>query len=180
MTVYFCLHNCSSHHALPHNVLRLYLPRTAVPIEKINVWTRGDLVVLRLWSWKENKGLHYRNPNSWVARPLQWRHNGRDSVTNHQPHDCILNRLFRRRSKKTSKFRATGLCVGNSPVTGEFPAQMASNAENISIWWRQHVWISNHARDFIWDVINHPCHGGLVTPPLKLWNGCNYISLSMW
>ena len=34
--------------------------------------------------------------------------------------------------------RVTGLCVGNSPVTGEFPAQMASNAENISIWWRHH------------------------------------------
>ena len=34
---------------------------------------------------------------------LQWRHNGRDSVSNHQPHDCLLNRLFRCRSKKTSK-----------------------------------------------------------------------------
>ena len=31
---------------------------------------------------------------------LHWRHNGRDSVSNHQPHDCLLNRLFRRRSKK--------------------------------------------------------------------------------
>ena len=40
---------------------------------------------------------------------LQWRHNGRDSVSNHQPHDCLLNRLFRRRSKKTSKLRVTGL-----------------------------------------------------------------------
>ena len=39
--------------------------------------------------------------------------------------------LFRRRSKKTSKLCVTGLCVGNSPVTGEFPAQMASNAEYI-------------------------------------------------
>ena len=27
----------------------------------------------------------------------------------------------RRRSKKTSMFRITGLCVGNSPATGEFP-----------------------------------------------------------
>ena len=51
----------------------------------------------------------------------------------------LLNRLFRRRSKKTSKFRATGLCVGNSPGTGEFPVQMASNAENVSIWWRHHA-----------------------------------------
>ena len=41
--------------------------------------------------------------------PLRWRHNGRDSVSNHQPHDCLLNRLFRRRSKKTSKLRVTGL-----------------------------------------------------------------------
>ena len=37
-----------------------------------------------------------------------------------------------------SKLRVTGLCVGNSPGTGEFPAQMASNAENVSIWWRHH------------------------------------------
>ena len=69
---------------------------------------------------------------------FRWRHNGRDGVSNHQPHDCLLNRLFGRRSKKTSKLRVTGLCAGNSPVTGEFPAQMASDAENVSIWWRHH------------------------------------------
>ena len=60
---------------------------------------------------------------------LQWCHNGCYSVSNHQPHDCLLNRLFRRRSKKTSKLRVTGLYAGNSPETSEFPAQMASNAE---------------------------------------------------
>ena len=70
---------------------------------------------------------------------LLWRHNGRDGVSNHQPHDCLLNRSFRRSSKKTSKLRVTGLCARNSPVTGEFPAQMASNAENVPIWWRHHV-----------------------------------------
>ena len=42
-------------------------------------------------------------------------------------------------NKKTSKLRVTGLCAGNSPVTGEFPAQMASYAEYVSIWWRHHV-----------------------------------------
>ena len=63
---------------------------------------------------------------------LLWRHNGHDSVSNHQPYDCLLNQLFRHRSKKTSKLRVTGLCAG------EFPAQMASNAENVSIWWRHH------------------------------------------
>ena len=68
-----------------------------------------------------------------IGMALQLRHNGRDSVSNHQPHDCSLNRLFRRRSKKTLKLRVTGLCAENSPGTGEFPAQMASNAENVSI-----------------------------------------------
>ena len=47
---------------------------------------------------------------------------------------------WRRRSMKTWKLRVTGLCAGNSSATGEFPAQRASNAENVSIWWRHHVW----------------------------------------
>ena len=64
------------------------------------------------------------------------RHNGHNGVSNHQPCDCLLNHLFRRRWKKSSKLRATGLCEGNSPVIGEFPTQRASNAENVSIWWR--------------------------------------------
>ena len=72
------------------------------------------------------------------ALSLQWRHNERDGISNHQPHDCLLKRLFRRRSNKTSKLRVIGLCEGNSPVTGEFPAQRASNAESASIWWRHH------------------------------------------
>ena len=74
-----------------------------------------------------------------LSNPLQWRHDGHDGVSNHQRHDCLFNCLFRRRSKKTSKLRVTGICAGNSPVTGEFPAQRASNAENVSIWWRHHV-----------------------------------------
>ena len=74
----------------------------------------------------------------WHHNALRWRHNGHDGVSNHQPHECLLNHLFRRRSKKTSKFRITGLCAGNSPGTGEFPAQMASNAENVSILLRHH------------------------------------------
>ena len=80
---------------------------------------------------------------------LRWRHNGCDSVSNHQPHHCLLNRLFRRRTKKTSKLRVTGLCAGNSPVTGEFPTQMASNAENVSIWWRHHIHVLLLHHDFV-------------------------------
>ena len=90
---------------------------------------------------------------------LRWRHNRRDSVSNHQPHDCLLNRLFRRRSKKTSKLRVTGLCAGNLPGTGEFPAQVASNAENVSIWWRHHDFEHHN---------NHNNHSNHITTALYL------------
>ena len=50
-----------------------------------------------------------------IEPTLQWRHNDHDSVSSDQPHGCLLNRLCRRNSKKTSKLRVTGLCVGNSP-----------------------------------------------------------------
>ena len=72
-----------------------------------------------------------------------------NGVSNHQPHDSLLNRLFGRRSKKTSKLRVTGLWARNSPVTGEFPAQGASNAENGSIWWRHHVQVSDRDETYV-------------------------------
>ena len=67
--------------------------------------------------------------------PLQWRQNGHDGLSNHQPHHCLLSPFIQAWSKKISKLCVTGLCA----VTGEFPAQVASNAENVSIWWRHHV-----------------------------------------
>ena len=73
-----------------------------------------------------------------LVSPLQWRHNRRDSVSNHQARECLLGRLVRRRSMKISKLRVTGLCAGNSPETGEFHTQRASYAEKVSIWWRHH------------------------------------------
>ena len=88
--------------------------------------------------WNEHIVTHFKQHFLVCQHPLQWRHNERDCVSNHQPRDCLPNGLFKRRSKKTSKFCIAGLCEGNSPVTGEFPAQRASNAENVSIWWRHH------------------------------------------
>ena len=86
-----------------------------------------------MWSTWLHHGNHlidvYHNASCWGTTPLQWCHNEHDGISDHQPYDCLLNRLFRRRSKKTSKLRVTGLCAGNSPVTGEFPAQMASDAK---------------------------------------------------
>ena len=48
----------------------------------------------------------------------------------------FAERLFRRRSKKTTKLRVIGLCEGNPSVGGGFPSQRANNAKNDSIWWR--------------------------------------------
>ena len=90
--------------------------------------------------------------SSCLPSSLQWRHNKRESVSNHRHLDCSLNCLFRRRSKKTSKPRVIGLCEGNSPLTGEFPTQRANNVENVSIWWRLHdilnisFYTMNHCR----------------------------------
>ena len=101
-------------------------------------------VKLELWVWATSD-----NWLTWISSEdmrgarshrfaLQLRHNEHDGVSNHQSHDCLFNRLLRRKSKKPSKLRVTGLCAGNSPVTGEFPTQRSSYAKNVSIWWRHH------------------------------------------
>ena len=66
---------------------------------------------------------------------LQWRQNERDGVSNHQPHDCLLNRLLVQIKENIKAPRRWPLC-GEFTVTGEFPAQRASNAEKVSFWWR--------------------------------------------
>ena len=109
-----------------------------------------------------------------------------------QPYDCLPNGLFKRRSNKTSKLRVTGLCEGNSPVTVEFPAQRANDAENVSIWWRHHVipeydlcrgilvtWITVSMADSVQQIISTACviadcHNTIVQPEHNL----SYIILS--
>ena len=101
---------------------------------------------------------------------LQWRHNGRDGIANHQPHDCLLYRLFRQRSKKIWKPRVSGLCAGNSLVTCEFPTQMARNAEK-----HFHLMTSSctyicyvggwHIRTVIWSA----CEARWINDPYRWW-----------
>ena len=97
----------------------------------------------------------YLKCDAWVRRcsPLQWCHNGRDSVPNHQPYDFLLNGLFKRRSKKISKLRVTGLCAfprKKWPVTRKmFPfddvimqsglSLWRSLLRPLSSWWRHHM-----------------------------------------
>ena len=45
---------------------------------------------------------------------------------------------------------------GNSPVTGELFAQKASNAENVSIWWRHHD--LGHSVSFAYSLIDSLYH----------------------
>ena len=77
-----------------------------------------------------------------AKHPSQCRHNECDGVSNHQPQDRLLNRLFKAQIKENIKAPRHWLCEVNSPVTGEFPTQMASNAEYVSIWWRHHALIN--------------------------------------
>ena len=115
----------SSHDSKPiHSPLNVRVVSLKAMMQ-LTCWRTPTPIVVRLTWWNEFT--------------LRWCHNERAGVSNHQPHDCLLKRLFRRRSKVTSKLRVTALCAGNSLVTGEFPAQRASNAENVSIWWRHHV-----------------------------------------
>ena len=93
---------------------------------------------------------------------LQWRHDGRDGVSNHQPHDYLLHRLFKAQIKENIK-APRHWPLWNSPVGGEFPAQMASNAEYVSIWWRHHSKSASmppqYAHSFALDfVISAPSH----------------------
>ena len=122
---------------------------------------------------------------------LQWRHNEHDGVSNDQLCDCLHNRLFRCRSNKTSKLRVTGLWAGNSPVTGEFPTQRASNAENISIWLRHHDFSDFPVADnrslakasdaelwcFLWSVSEQKFEQTIETP--VIWDAIAPIMTSM-
>ena len=71
-------------------------------------------------------------------RTLRWRHNELNGVSDHQPHDCLLNQ-FGRWSKKTSKLCVTGLCAGNSsgPVNSphKWPVTRKSFHMMMSSWY---------------------------------------------
>ena len=88
-----------------------------------------------------------KNKFQWT---LQWRYNERDGVSNHRCSDCLFNVCFKRRSKKTSKLRLTGLCEGNLPVICGFRSHRISNAGNVSIWWRHHHKVGSEYLDVLW------------------------------
>ena len=107
--------------------------RGALVFSLIFAWTKdyannrdaGDLRPQSLPLWRRCKvydgwqcGLPGPGP---YFQSLKWRHNGRHAPFNHRGLDCLLNRLFRRTWKKTSKLRVIIFCEGNPPKTGGFP-----------------------------------------------------------
>ena len=97
----------------------------------IRLQTFPRRVLWRHFSWQLNDIGHVCH--IYVDYPLHWRNNYLDGVSNHQPHGCLLNRIYRRRSKETSKLRVTGVCVGNSPGPVDSPHKGQVTPKNVSI-----------------------------------------------
>ena len=114
--------------------------------ENVSVHWQLSIISCSAWflnSWLLNHRHLSRFPNLSVMNPsvtntLQWRHNGRDggSITGVSIVCSTVGSGGDQRKHQSSALLVLG--VGNSPVTGEFPAQRASKAENVSIWWRHH------------------------------------------
>ena len=99
-----------------------------------------------------------QNPPCYTRMTLQWRHNERDGVSNHQPHDCSLKRVFRGRSKKTSSFASLVFVRGihrwsvNSPHKRPVTRKMLSFDDVIMSWQRSvcHGWLVSAIKSLFW------------------------------
>ena len=133
-----------------------------------------------------------------VTRPhitLQWRCNERDGVSNHQPHDCLLNRLFRRRPKKTPKLHVTGLCAGNSPVKGTVTRKMFQFDDivmvddddditmiNITYWWHSLFYSKANItrREHRTWYLCQTCRKIGISMPFKTFKRYGYVDCYAW
>ena len=144
-------------------------------IPLLNIKYKNDVFFLRslhtgtpgvFLSIHKNKGF-----DMCIHLLLQWRHNGRNGVSDHQPHDCLLNRLFKRWSKKTPKFHVTGRCAGNSPEPGEFP-----HKEPVT---RKMFPFDDAIMYLCWEVCTHPLQRQLNQPTVENMSyNSNWIPLS--
>ena len=126
---------------------------------------------LQHWGTLPISQLYARSYTNTVL--LQWRQNERDGVSNHQPHNCLLNCLISRGSKKVSKVRVTGLCVGNSPVTDGFPAKMSSNAKKCPFDDVIMYSGKNHPFVTMLDILINTCHAAAsryITTPVTVYS----------
>ena len=102
-----------------HILLRVCYPTQSIPwlLASPGQVSAATCMTLINFSWK-------------VSVSLQWCHNGRDGVSNHQLLDCLLKRLSRRRSKKHQSSASLALVRGihrwpvNSPHKGPVTQKM--------------------------------------------------------
>ena len=96
---------------------------------------KSQTAILEKHCW--HRLLLYKEKSHWRFAALQWHHKEHDGVSDHLHLDCLLNCLFRSRSKKTSKLRVTGLCEGihrstvDSPHKGPVKQKMVPFADVI-------------------------------------------------
>ena len=106
----------------------------------LNYFRVAAMALGQLYDCPGDTGLTARDVHKFATESIH--NNGEYSTVYHfitTILHCLLNCWSRRSPKEISKLLVTGLCAENSPVSGEFPAQKASNAENDSIWWLHHV-----------------------------------------
>ena len=107
--------------ASPNEIVILYAllgPRKVTQCPNLVIMLRIQF----FWMGKKRAHVNHLHYNDVMMSPMA-------SPTESPASRLFTQPLFKRRSKKISKLRVTGLCEGNSPVTGEFPTQRASNAE---------------------------------------------------
>ena len=111
---------------------------------------------VKVWSWNCHSKNWWQTPMLWnIHSALQWRHNDHDRVSIHQPHGCLQPFIQTQIKENIKAPRHWPLC-GEFTGVGEFPAQWAIYAENVSIWWRHHgtgmsfcrCSVSNIGRDY--------------------------------
>ena len=104
------VHNCSSFEDITFQLAwRLHLVIDSIRHMFHIDWLTESLII--------GPGIRHLKSCSLSQVSLQWCHNEHHGVSNHQPRNCLLNRLFRHRWKKTSKHLCGGIPV-NSPHKG--------------------------------------------------------------
>ena len=85
-----------------------------------------------------------------TCEALQWRYNEPNGVSNHQSHDCLLNRYSGADQRKYQSLASLAFVRGIHRWWWIPVIKRASNAKNASIWWRLHV----KERKAKWDIID--------------------------
>ena len=97
--------------------------------------------------WPTSQVLYLQREHSVTSNSFmktsQWRHNERDRVASQITsltivYSTVYSGVDQRKHQRSALLAFVRRI--HPSVTGEFPAQKASNAENISIWWRHHIY----------------------------------------